>query len=121
MTDNKLHELIEEYGHLRGVDRGTCHDILTNEQENELNNLTDKAKQAILDCVEGDKEEALKPVREVCKENELDIERLCDSSQLIKDITRYGKLNEEQYVMVSALARTTARLMQAIKTALGEK
>ncbi|KKK55113.1 hypothetical protein LCGC14_3077860 [marine sediment metagenome] len=48
MTD-KLIELIKEYGKLCGLDRGSSYDILTNKQENELNDSTDKAKQAIID------------------------------------------------------------------------
>ncbi|KKL97580.1 hypothetical protein LCGC14_1833130, partial [marine sediment metagenome] len=41
---------------LCGLDRGSSYDILTNKQENELNDSTDKAKQAIIDYVEKEKE-----------------------------------------------------------------
>lgn len=52
MSDKKLDKLIEEYGNLCSVDRGSSYDILTKEQENKLNDSTDKAKQAIVDYVE---------------------------------------------------------------------
>ena len=94
MTD-KLIELIKEYGKLCGLDRGSSYDILTNKQENELNDSTDKARQAIIDyhdkkvqkaanpfsnanvdnigeiakkIYKQGQREAIKPIREVIKE-----------------------------------------------------
>ena len=66
MTD-KLIELIKEYGKLCGLDRGSSYDILTNKQENELNDSTDKAKQAIIDYHDKKVEDATKHVRDRIK------------------------------------------------------
>ena len=57
MSDKKLNELIGEYGNLCSVDRGSSYDILTKEQENKLNDSTDKARQAIINYVEQEKRE----------------------------------------------------------------
>lgn len=94
MTDNKLDKLIEEYGRANVKFFQPSTDGLFKQGEK-----IHKAKQAILDYVEKEKEEALKPIRDVW-------EKYKDDATLF-----------DHYYKDSA----AFDLWQAIKTALGEK
>ncbi len=106
MTD-KLIELIKEYGKLCGLDRGSSYDILTNKQESELNDSTDKAKQAIIDYHDKKVRDATKHIRETCERYKLLKDKFRKYNFTEMDAKYYYDILDE---LVKAIKQTIANV-----------